>query len=55
MKNFTINAETHPVLFNLLTLTEVCDCDIVLDDLDSDIAIHLGDLIDGARIELLGE
>ena len=55
MKNFTISIETHPMLFNLLTLTQVCDCDIVLDDLDSDIAIHLGDLIDEARIELLGE
>lgn len=55
MKTYTINAETHPVLFNLLTLTEVCDCDIVLDDEDSGIAVHLGDLIDGARIELLGE
>jgi hypothetical protein len=55
MKTYTINAETHPVLFNLLTLTEVCDCDIVLDDEDSSIAVHLGDLIDGARIELLGE
>lgn len=55
MKTYTINAETHPVLFNLLTLTEVCDCDIVLDDKDSGIAVHLGDLIDGARIELLGE
>lgn len=55
MKNFTINANTHPMLFNLLTLTEVCDCDIVLDDLDSGIAIHLGDLIESARAELLGE
>lgn len=54
MKNYTINAETHPILFKLLNLNEVCDCDIVL-DLDSEIAIHLGDLIDGARIELLGE
>lgn len=55
MKNYIINADTHPALFNLLTLTEVCDCDIVLDDLDSGITIHLGDLIDSARIELLGE
>ena len=58
MKNFTVNTETHPILFSLLTLTEVFDCDIVLDSLDSldsDIAVHLGDLIESARIELLGE
>ena len=55
MQNYTINAETHPMLFNLLTLTAVCDCDIVLDDLDAGGTIHLGDLIDSARIELLGE
>lgn len=53
MKNtYTINAETHPVLFNLLTITEVCDCDIVLEDVDSGIPIHLGDLINAAREEL---
>ena len=54
MKNFTLNANTHPVLFNLLTLTEVADCDIIIEDDDGN-AIHLGDLIESARIELLGE
>lgn len=52
MKNYTINADTHPMLFNLLTLPEVCDCDVVLDDIDSGIPIHLGDLINAAREEL---
>lgn len=54
MKNFNINANTHPVLFNLLSLTEVADCDIIIEDDDGN-AIHLGDLIESARIELLGE
>ena len=54
MKKLTINATTHPVLFNLLSLTEVADCDIVIEDNDGN-AIHLGDLIESARIELLGE
>lgn len=54
MKNFTINANTHPVLFNLLSLTEVADCDIVIEDDDGN-TIHLGDLIESARAELLGE
>ena len=54
MKKFSINADTHPVLFNLLTLTEVADCDIIIEDYDGN-AIHLGDLIESARIELLEE
>jgi len=49
---YTINAETHPSLFNLLTITEVCDCDVTLEDVDSGSPIHLGDLINAAREEL---
>ena len=52
MKTYTINADTHPMIFNLLTLPEVCDCDIVLYNSDADCNIHLGDLIESALEEL---
>lgn len=53
MKTYQISQSTHPTLFALLNLTEKFDCDIVLDD--DEITIHLGDLIDSAKEELLGE
>lgn len=53
MKTYQISQSTHPTLFTLLNLTENFDCDVVLDN--DEITIHLGDLIDSAKEELLGE
>lgn len=46
-----INAETHPNLFNLLTIPEVTDT-IIVEDVDAGGEINLTELILAARKEL---
>lgn len=47
----TINPDTHPNLYNLLTIPEVTDT-IIVEDLDAGGNINLTELINAVREEL---
>lgn len=47
----TISPETHPNLYNLLTLPEVTD-PIIVEDLDAGETIDVTDIINAIRAEL---
>ena len=51
MKNFNITADTHPALFNLLSVVYVTDT-IIVEDLDAGGEINITELIKAAAEEL---
>lgn len=57
MKNnitITISAETHPNLYNLLTMQHVCDS-IIADDVECGEKYDITHLIEAAAAEVFGE